>query len=514
MAENRVNMPFEPNLHSAGEYWKGLSRPVQVSIIAVILAFIISVILLIGYVTRPGMEVLFRSMDSQQAREVTERLDEMGVSYELADGGSTILVPEEQQDHLRIQLSPDLYAKGMGFSIFEEDGLMISDHDRQKQWQVVKQDELARTISSINAVQWSRVHLVMPEEGVFLRDRAEPSASVFLNLNPLETLTDRQVEGILSMVASSVTNLEKANIAIVDESGEAYHDPYMPDDEGSSVPAEVQERLHAQRNFEQQLEDKLTGYLEVVFGSGNVVAMVNAELDFDMHESTSVTYDPDNVERAIHRIQEREEGQEGPPPEEVAEPNIPGYEAPVGAGGDYAREYLEETINYEISEINEYLSRSPGRVDHLSATVILNRDEQEGVMEDVSTLVAAAIGHNPERGDMIAVQSIPFDTTVTDDVMHRDAVEELQRMVLYAIIAGVVLLMIIIALLYLRGRARYAQSGEEEEQEILEGFDIGELVSQQEPEEIEEDIRDRVRKIAEQEPENVAYLLRSWMAEE
>ena len=519
---SRFNLPFEPNANGVREYWGTLSRPVQIGIIAFIVAFIAFIILMVVYTTRPRMEALFTGMDPVQAREVTERLEEMGVNYQLADDGTTILVHEDYQDRLRLQLSPDLYARGMGFTVFEQDGLMVSDHDRRKQWQVVLQDELARTVSSIATVQWARVHLVLPEEGVFLRDRAEPSASIFVNMEPNADLSEQQVNGILSLVSGSVESLNPENITIVNDRGEAYHDPYYIPEDGSNVSADVQERMIAQRDFEQELEDRLRTYLEIVFGEENVVAMISAELDFDIFESTSISYDPDNVERAIHRIQEREVGGESTLPEEVAEPNIPGYEAPIiMAEGEYTREYLEEIINYEIGELHEYMARSPGRVDRLSATVILNVEDDDGIGEDVSTLVAAAIGHDPARGDMIAVQAIPFDTGEIEPDWQRAEVEQLQRMILYGVIAAVILMMILIGLFYLRSQARYRQmvaaEGDEDidisDDESLDGFDIGEFIGQEEPEEIEEDIRDRVRRAAEQEPESVAFLLRSWLTE-
>ena len=517
MAETRFNLPFEPNINSMREYWRSLSRPVQVSAVAVVAAIIIFIVFLIAHLTRTEMEILFQGMQPQEAQEVTEKLDEDGINYELEDGGTTIKVPREKQDHLRLQLSPDLYSRGMGFQVFEEDGLMISDHDRRKQWKVVLQDELARTISSLGSVEWARVHLVTPEDELFVRDQADPSASIFLELPAMETLTEDQARGILSLVAGSVEGLEPDNISMVDARGEVHHDAYR-DLEKNDVPAEVHERMEAEQKFENNLESKIMDYMEVVFGPGNVVAMVNAELDFDVHETKSITYDDEPVERAIHRIQEWEEG-EGPDLEEVGEPNSPGYQAPI-TDGDYEREYLEETINYEISEIQEYISSAQGGVERLSATVVVNREEEEiaGIEEDISTLVAAAVGHDPERGDAIAVQSMPFDTTLADEIAAREDREQMQQIVTYGVLAGILLLMFVMVLFFLRQRARAYIVEEEEEllEEAVEpsAFDIEELIESETAEEkLEDDTRQQLQQMAEEDPENVAYLLRNWLAE-
>lgn len=219
-------LPFEMTPNGFLGYWNSRSGPVRVSLVLVGLVVVVALVMLGSFISRPSMEVLFRGMGPLEAKEVSQKLDELGLPYEIAENGSAILVPREHRDSLRLQLSPDLYTQGRGFSLFESNGIMLSEFERRAQWQIALQEELRRTITSIDAVEQARVHLVLPEQGVFLRDRSDASASVFLRLRPLVTLTEKQVRGILYLVAGSVENLKPENIAVVDSHGNVLYDAY------------------------------------------------------------------------------------------------------------------------------------------------------------------------------------------------------------------------------------------------------------------------------------------------
>ncbi|MDZ4133159.1 MAG: hypothetical protein U1E11_08490, partial [Dethiobacteria bacterium] len=108
--------------------WSGLRPPARIGILAVgSLALILIAVLSISRSAPPQMEVLFNRLDPMQANEIAAALDEMAVLYELADDGTTILVPSDQRDRLRLSLSPDLYSQGIGFALFENGGLVASD---------------------------------------------------------------------------------------------------------------------------------------------------------------------------------------------------------------------------------------------------------------------------------------------------------------------------------------------------------------------------------------------------
>ncbi len=515
----RTNADSSTGKSGFGSFWEGLALPARIGILTVAgLSLVLIIVLSFNAITPDDMEVLFHRLDPVQAREVAGALEEMGVNYELADDGTTILVQRDQRDRLRITLSPDLYAQGIGFALFENGGLVASDFDRRVQWQIALEEELRRTITSIDAVDQARVHLVITEEGVFIRDRKEPSASVFLRLSPLASLTENQVRGILSLVAGSVEGLTPENVTIIDANGNILYDAFAMLDSVTASGA-VEGQLQLKRQFETELERRLRSILEQVYGPGRAVAMVSADLDFDTRELTSVIYDDNPVPRSTHIIREESENIM-PPQEEVGEPNIPGQAAVIGGGGDssYLRE--EEIVNYEVSETREYIAAAPGQVIRLSTAVIIDNEGADPFLEEqVADLVNSAIGLDEARGDTLSVQLLPFDTTwIVDPDPDPFLPETFPIPLLWIIIASSVLLLVLLVLFMIM-RARKRRREEEERdydamslEEEMESRIIEESEAL-EPGEAESKAK-AIRKMAQDEPESVAGLLKTWLQEE
>jgi flagellar M-ring protein FliF len=516
---DEMNIQPEEESQSTGplaQLWNSLRPPVRIGILALgTLALLLIVIISVNRATPSQMEVLFQRLDPVQARDVAARLDEMGVVYELAEDGTTILVAADQKDRLRLTLSPDLYSQGIGFALFENGGLVASDFERRVQWQIALEEELRRTITSIDAVESARVHLVITEEGLFIRERKDPSASVFLKLSPLASLNETQVRGILSLVAGSVEGLKPENVTIVDSRGNILYDAFAALDE-MSVSTAVEGHLRLKRLFETELERRLRSILEQVYGPGSAVAMVSADLDFNTMERTVVTFEDDPVTRSTHRIEERSENIAAAG-EEVGEPNVPGQAAVIGGGGgDSLYERTEEIVNYEVSETREYIAAAPGQVVRLSTAVIIDSDGNDPFLEEqVIDLVNSAIGLDEARGDTVSVQLLPFDTDwVVDPSEGIDAPEITAFPLLYAILAGVLVLIIMLILFsVMRKRAQRLEEDIDLEDYSLEEQLQAKIIEDLEPSEAENKAQ-QIRKMAKEEPESVADLLKTWLAEE
>ncbi len=517
--ESKLEATKEQDSGSLKGMWSNLRPPARYGIIAIGgLALILLLYFIVTPFYAPQNEILFNRLDPAQAREITAALDERNVPYELADDGTTILVPPDQRDRLRITLSPDLYSQGIGFDLFEEGALVASDFERRAQWQIALEEELRRTISSIDAVEQARVHLVITDEGLFIREREEPSASVFLRLSPLTTLDDSQVRGILSLVAGSVEGLKPENVNIVDAKGNVLYDAFAAIEDYSRSNA-VEEQYLLQRQFETELERRLRSILEQVYGPGRAVAMVSADLDFDLREQTNVTYENEPVPRSTHLIEEYSENI-APPAEEVGEPNVPGQAAVLGGGGDSIHEHREEIVNYEVGETREYVETAPGQVTNLSTAVIIDADGNDPFMaEQVTELVTSAIGINEARGDEVSVQMIPFDAEAIIEPEPVIPPDEAPIPLLWVIIAAAAVLVLLLVLFFiLRARARRRREEEEYETDPLSLEDQLDTRVQEEMDEGEKSEAERkaklIRDMAKEEPESVANLLKTWLAEE
>jgi len=520
MADEQAERPVgSENQGAVNRYWNNLAQPARLGIIFIVsLSLLIIIIMSVNRAAPRQMEVLFHRLDLSQARDVTAKLDEMNVPYELADDGSTLLVPKEQRDRLRLSLSPELYSQGIGFALFENGGLVSSDFDRRVQWQIALEEELRRTITSIDAVDQARVHLVISEESLFIRERKEPSASVLLKLRPLTTLSDTQVRGILSLVAGSVESLEPQNVTIINSKGEILYDAFSALEEMSASNL-AESQMFLKRQFEAELEKRLRFILEQVYGPGRAVAMVSADLDFDTRERTVVTYHEEPVSRSTHRMEERSENT-GPPAAEVGEPNIPGQAAVLTGGGDSSYDRIEEIVNYEVGETRDYIATAPGQVLRLSTAIVIDNDGNDPfIIGQVEALVNSAIGFNQGRGDNVTVHLLPFDTTWIDDSIWEPVPipEEVQFPVPIPMIGAALLalLIIIFAIVIFKSQSKRREQLELEQMSLEKQMQAKLREEEMATEAGEAESKARtIRKLVKEEPESVASLLRTWLVEE
>lgn len=505
------------------ERWRGLSRGRQAVAMVLAAALIAFFILIFQHASRPQYVTLYSNLDPAQASPLLQELRQRGVPYRLEDFGTTIKVPVEMADELRIELAGKglPFAQGLGFELFDEDRLGMTDFERQVKLQRALQEELRRTITSLDAVTQARVHLVLPEPRLFLRERAEPSAAVYLKLNPFVPLREDQVRGIVFLVASSVEGLKPENIIIIDSQGNLLYDAVTADDPLLAVAESTMKQLEVKRSFERELERRVQGMLERVFGPGRALALVTTEMDFDTREFTAIVYDEEGVPRSTQLIEERFEG-EGPVPGEVGEANYPGYVGIV-PGGESNYERREEIVNYEIGERRERIITAPGKVLRMHTSVVVDTGRNpltQDQIRQVNELVAGAIGFDEERGDQISVQGMNFDTTFQEEMEAAIAAAEAQKrqeeMFQQAVLgAAAVAVFILVLVAALRRRRALAEM---EMIPAAEGPSLEELLAAEEeyiPEiRPEETPQGRAKDMVEKNPEIAASVLKTWLMEE
>lgn len=513
------------------ERWRALSRPRQIAIAVIFVAVIVFFVLIFSPDSKPEYVALYSNLEPAQASPLIQHLKEQNIPYALEDFGATIKVPAERADELRIEMAGKgmPFTQGLGFEIFDEQSLGTTDFERQVKMQRALQEELRRTITSLDAVTQARVHLSIPEPQLFMREEGEPSAAVYLKLNPFVPLKMDQIKGIVFLIASSVENLKPENVVVIDSAGNMLYDVTQGGDIFSAMADSSLKQLEIKRNFEVELERRVQGMLEKVFGAGKALALITADLDFDARETTMITYDDQGVPRSTQVIEESFEG-EGAPMEEVGEANYPGYVG-ITPGGESRYDRLEETINNEISEITEKVIAAPGKVMGIHTSVVVDTGKEEmteeqlvQVRENVTDLVSAAIGLDEERGDSISVQGMSFDTSFIDEMeasfARLDEEQKRKEAFRQAVLGGAVLVILIMLLLALRRRRilreqRSLVTPEGISLDTLLGFQAmdeelsgeGDLVPA-------ETARERAQKLADENPEVAIAVLRTWMIEE
>ncbi|NLM40773.1 MAG: flagellar M-ring protein FliF [Firmicutes bacterium] len=504
-------------LESIKQTWGKLSRPMQIGVGVFVLGVFLSLVLL-ALLSRPSYQVLFSGLSPEDAGAVVAALQERGTPYQLTDGGTTVMVPEEAVFETRIALATSGVPTGgvVGFEIFNTTRLGETEADRQLRFQWALQGELTRTIRQINEVADARVHIVLPRRSLFVQESQPATASVLLQLRPGAQLSRNQVRAIANLVASSVEGLSPDNVTIVDSKGTVLNSP----DFGEL--GQVADRFEMKWRYEQQLENSIVAMLERVFGFGNVVSRVNAQLDFSRMEQYSETYSPvqrgEGLARSTQTFDETYRGvttTAGGVP--GVDSNIPGYVFADQGEGTTEWERHESVTNYELNRTETWLTTMPGEVTNLAVSVWINGDLDPAQLAAVEESVIRATGLDLNRGDSIYVASVPFEVMPFSDEF---VIPEAPRGIpFYFWLVGAAVLLLGAVLLI---RVLTSKRAVPEEAPVAAALDV--VVGDEEPELPEREltpeeqelvnIRKQIQKLAKEKPEEVAMIMRTWLAED
>ena len=377
----------------------------------------------------PNYAPLYGNLAEKDASQIMEALQQTGVLYRVDEASGMLLVPSSKLKEIRMQLAgqglPN--STGMGFELMQQDtGFGTSQMVEKARYQQAMQGELARTISTIGAVQSARVHLAIPKQSVFVRKRQPPSASVALRLHNGRVLEDAQVDAIVHLVASSIPELQPGRVTIVDHKGRLLS--------GSQESREMKlsaTQFEHTRRIEEHYRGRIQDLLAPIVGSDKVRAQVTADIDFTVTEQTQERYNPDQPalrSEQLNEEQSRAAGAGGVPGALSNQPpaagNAPEQAEGGGAqGGDALNSSRQSTRNYELDRVISHTRMSPLSVRRLSAAVVVDdvritdaegntsvRERTPEEIERLTALVREAIGFDARRGDSVRVMNSSFLT--------------------------------------------------------------------------------------------------------
>lgn len=395
------------------------------------ITFALSAALLVGgfivlliWVNRPDYQVLFANLDAGDASKITQKLNEKKTPYQLREGGSAILVPSEMVYQLRLDLVGEGLPRGqnVGFEIFNDMGFGTTEFVQKLKYKQALQGELARTIMGFDSIAQARVHIVPPGDSLFAEPERPATASVVLKLQPGRVLDNRQIQGIVNLVARAVEGLKPENVTVVEMSGGLLSKGFDED----HVTAMSRTQFEYQQKLERTLQNRIQTMLEPVIGANKVVARVSAEVDFERVNLVEERFDPDKV--VVRSEQRQKESSSGGKTTAAGSPDL---QAQIiqgqGASGSLSKPFEKEnaTVNYEINKVSRQVTNSVGDVKRLSAAVIIDgpyvqEKNQDGKavskfvarnkkeMKVFEDMVKRAIGFSETRGDQVSVSNIPF----------------------------------------------------------------------------------------------------------
>ncbi|UUL82262.1 flagellar basal-body MS-ring/collar protein FliF [Sphingomonas qomolangmaensis] len=375
----------------------------------------------------PPQRVLFTQLADNDKSAVSDALAAASIPTRFDQSGA-LTVGEDDYHKARMLLAGQDLPKAApgGYAILDELPMGVSRAVEGERLRQARESELARSIGEIDAVADARVHLAMPESSVFVRDNAQPSASVIVRLEPGRTLSDAQVRSIVNLVASSVGGMKPDSVTIVDQMGALLS---RDDDERGTSVGDA--RIDYQRRVEDKFRLQLNKLLTPLVGAGNFSAEVQADVDLDEAQATRERYDKEGVIRAEQGNWVGPNGTPGAPggipgalsntppaAASLTNPNDPATQpgaavttAPAKASEEFARTY---DLGKEVSVTRT----APGGIKRLSVAVLLRDPEGKArtpaEIRQITDLVRAAVGYNAQRADQVTVVSRAFSPAVTD----------------------------------------------------------------------------------------------------
>ncbi len=354
------------------------------------------------------MSLLYADLALRNSGQMTQALGHAHIRYRLADGGSEILVPDDQVPAARVLLARQGLPSGgtVGYGIFDHaDMLGMTPFQERIDETRALEGELARTIEAIQGVRGARVHLVLPRRAPFAREARPAQASVLLTMQGAAVLDRDGVQAILNLIAAAVPGLKPQNIAIVDSRGELLARAGAP--VGAAGLALSDEGIR--RATELRLARAVERMLARSLGPDHVRAEAAVQMDFDQVHETAETYDPNGqVALSEQSITDKRQSTEAAPTVSVQNnlPNAPAAKA--GRGRSETRR--QDTTNYEISKTVRTLIHQQPRITRISLAVMVDaaRVHTPADLARITDLVKTAIGFDAKRGDTVQVVAMPF----------------------------------------------------------------------------------------------------------
>ncbi|NCV18348.1 MAG: flagellar M-ring protein FliF [Rhodobacterales bacterium] len=414
---------------------EGIDQPGFRRAFPTLLASITAVAAIVLYwgMQQPDMTTLYSSLPEAEKSKVLDSLRNMGVEVELDPVTGDILVPTDAYHQSRISLAAQGLPEFAGSPSDAVDDLPlgVSRSVEGLKLKQVQELELAKSIAEISSVQAARVHLALPEKSVFVRDQADPTASVFINLKNGRKLDKTQVLAITNLVSSSVPNMNPNNVSIIDQFGNLLSN--SPDDPDQQL---ADSQLEYRMRLEHIYKNRITSLVAPIVGAGNVTAQVNIDIDFTRREISQEIVDPKTSapvsEQSSLNITAKKDAIGIPgaianePPQEpvIQQQNQAGVATNANNGEEeqFQTKSSTELKNYENSKTYETVKNRSNVITRIDAALLV-RDKKtvdpdtqavvyepisQEVLEQIENLVKSAIGIQVDRGDTLTITSQPF----------------------------------------------------------------------------------------------------------
>lgn len=498
-------------------------------------ALLLAGFLVFQWAAKPSYSPLYTNLSAKDASAVVDKLDAAGTPYELADGGSTVMVPKDAVYSSRISLSGEGLPSGGegGYSLLDKQSLSTSSSQEQTNFKRAMEGELSNTIEAIDGVETAVVHLALPQKQVFADKQEPPTASVLVSTAPGATMNAEQVQAIVHLVAASIDGLDPTKVTVADSTGRVLSSTDGSGTDGSAASTRTQQI----NNFQDETRARIQTMLDRVLGPGNSTVAVTANLDFDKSVTETKKYTSNRNALPLSQTENTEQYTGT-----GSGSGLTGVVGPDGqmdstgtTGADAGSSYKKgsKTTDNAVDTTVERRENAPGAVRNLHVSAVLDAAAARNISANtIQNLIVNGVGISADRGDTVAVSTLPFDRTAEKAAAAElaaakkaDASANQMTLIRNSAMVAAVLLILLLAWLKSRKRAKAraaatnyvveqlkAEQSERAAAAQLEQSPAMLALESTEQSETEE-MLDELAALVERQPEDVASLLRGWLVE-
>lgn len=425
MSDTETIVDRQPNNSVVSTMARSFAAPQLGALMIVATALTLGVGLII-WTMQPQFVPVSDQGNREDVLQIIEMLDSSQVQYKLDPSTGLVLVPKNQAMQVQMRLAASGLTSNktaMGLELLQKDSSLGTSHFTESaRYQHALETEMSRTISSMRNVESARVHLAIPKQSVFVRDREQASASVMIKPKAGRSIEEEQVNAVINLIASSIPYLDSGQVTVVDQWGR------LLSTGDQSTSGATRDQYQYARKLEKLYAERIESLLTPIVGPGRVRATVTADLDFSTNEQTQESYEPDAAQLRSEQIDTQINrtgaavGVPGaltnqPPGNGTTDPAIPGE----GAAGEIQNETSSAVKNYELDKTITHVRKIPGTIIRLSAAVIIDdrmEIDAEGVavrtplteeeLEEYTQMAREVVGYNEQRGDSVVVFNRSF----------------------------------------------------------------------------------------------------------
>lgn len=405
-----------------------LSLRQKISIVAGILVVAAALSALVSWRHENGFKTLYSQLSPEDASAIVVKLKEGAIEYRLENNGSSVLIPSERLAETRLLMAGAGLPKSgrIGFELFDKTNFGVSDFTEHINYRRALEGELERSILSLSDVESARVHITFPKDSVFTEARQPAKASVMISMRQNAKLSPANVSAVTQMVASAVEGLSAQAVSVVDRRGQLLTRKQKGPGDESEYTESLLEYKH---QVELDLLTKINHTLQPVLGPDKFQAGVSVECDFTTSEQSEEVLDPSrsvmvNSQKQEETVTNNTGNTTGIPGTTSNLPRPP----TKGPGGTSGTSRRTENIAYQSSRSVRHVKTPRGVIKQVSVAVLVDQDvrwEGQGpgakkvlvppspeTLKVIQDMVAHVGGVNPERGDRVTVDSLPFEATL------------------------------------------------------------------------------------------------------